>query len=186
MRKRILTGTGDRAALADYLKQTPLIEYSDCDYHYEPYPKMLLDETVTESATLLSFALLGSASNPYLHIGIWDASRPAFALTVLLTEQGEALTVTALAAAAYGVTFSPEQEEGEVLTMLERVLFDYGFPMAHPERFAPPPKDPVGKFERSFQNYTEKQLQKVVDGKDYVPDAKKAAKNLLYRMKYGE
>ena len=45
---------------------------------------------------------------------------------------------------------------------------------------------PVEKFEQTFRDYTEKQLQKVVDGRDYVPDAKKAAKNLLYRRKYGE
>ena len=45
---------------------------------------------------------------------------------------------------------------------------------------------PVEKFEQTFRDYTEKQLQKVIDGRDYVPDAKKAAKNLLYRRKYGE
>ena len=45
---------------------------------------------------------------------------------------------------------------------------------------------PVEKFEHTFQNYSDKQLQKVIDGKDYVPDAKKAARNLLYRRKYGE
>lgn len=45
---------------------------------------------------------------------------------------------------------------------------------------------PVEKFEQTFRSYTEKQLQKVIDGKDYVLDAKKAAKNLLYRRRYGE
>lgn len=45
---------------------------------------------------------------------------------------------------------------------------------------------PVEKFERTFRDYTEKQLQKVIDGKDYVPDAKKAAKNLLYRRRYDQ
>ena len=40
--------------------------------------------------------------------------------------------------------------------------------------------------EHTFQNYSDKQLQKVIDGKDYVPDAKKAARNLLSRRKYGE
>ena len=45
---------------------------------------------------------------------------------------------------------------------------------------------PVEKFERTFRDYTEKQLQKVIDGKDYVPDAKKAAKNLLYRRKFAQ
>lgn len=45
---------------------------------------------------------------------------------------------------------------------------------------------PVEKFEHTFQNYSDKQLQKVIDGKDYVPDAKKAARNLLSRRKYGE
>ena len=43
---------------------------------------------------------------------------------------------------------------------------------------------PVEKFERTFQDYTEKQLQKIIDSKGYVPDAKKAAKNLLYRRKF--
>lgn len=46
--------------------------------------------------------------------------------------------------------------------------------------------NPVEKFEHTFRDYTEKHLQKVIDGKDYVPDAKKAAKNLLYRRRYGE
>ena len=45
---------------------------------------------------------------------------------------------------------------------------------------------PVEKFEQTFRDYTEKQLQKVIDGRDYVPDAKKAAKNLLYRRRYGK
>lgn len=45
---------------------------------------------------------------------------------------------------------------------------------------------PVEKFERTFRDYTEKQLQKVIDGKDYVPDARKAAKNLLYRRRYDQ
>ena len=45
---------------------------------------------------------------------------------------------------------------------------------------------PVEKFEYTFRDYSEKQLQKVIDGKDYVPDAKKAAKNLLYRRRCGE
>lgn len=45
---------------------------------------------------------------------------------------------------------------------------------------------PVEKFEYTFRHYSEKQLQKVIDGRDYVSDAKKAAKNLLYRRRYGE
>ena len=45
---------------------------------------------------------------------------------------------------------------------------------------------PVEKFEHTFRDYTEKQLQKVIDGKDYVPDARKAAKNLLYRRRYDQ
>lgn len=45
---------------------------------------------------------------------------------------------------------------------------------------------PVEKFEHTFRDYTEKQLQKVIDGKDYVPDAKKVAKNLLYRRRYDQ
>ena len=45
---------------------------------------------------------------------------------------------------------------------------------------------PVEKFEQTIRDYTEKQLQKVIDGRDYVPVAKKAAKNLLYRRKYGK
>ena len=45
---------------------------------------------------------------------------------------------------------------------------------------------PVEKFEYTFRDYSEKQLQKVIDGKDYVPDAKNAAKNLLHRRRYGE
>ena len=41
--------------------------------------------------------------------------------------------------------------------------------------------DPVRRFEHTFRDYSEKQLQKVVDGKGYVEDAKKAVRNLLRR-----
>ena len=41
--------------------------------------------------------------------------------------------------------------------------------------------DPVKQFEYTFRDYSEKQLQKVIDGKGYVEDAKKAARNLLRR-----
>lgn len=44
--------------------------------------------------------------------------------------------------------------------------------------------DPVKQFEYTFRDYSEKQLQKVIDGKGYVEEAKKAARNLLRRMKY--
>ena len=40
-------------------------------------------------------------------------------------------------------------------------------------------KDPVKKFEILFRDYPEKKLQKVIDGRDYLPEAKKAAQNLL-------
>ena len=40
-------------------------------------------------------------------------------------------------------------------------------------------KDPVKKFEILFRDYSEKKLQKVIDGRDYLPEAKKAAQNLL-------
>lgn len=44
--------------------------------------------------------------------------------------------------------------------------------------------DPVKKFEYRFRDYDEKKLQQVIDGKDYLPEAKRAAKNLLWRQKY--
>ena len=40
-------------------------------------------------------------------------------------------------------------------------------------------KDPVKKFEILFRDYSEKKLQKVIDGRDYLPEAKEAARNLL-------
>lgn len=43
--------------------------------------------------------------------------------------------------------------------------------------------DPVEQFEYRFRDYSEKQLQKIIDGKDYVPAAKRAAKNLISRRK---
>lgn len=46
--------------------------------------------------------------------------------------------------------------------------------------------DPVKKFEYSFRDYPDEKLQRVVDGKGYTPEAKKAARNLRYRRKYGE
>lgn len=39
--------------------------------------------------------------------------------------------------------------------------------------------DPVKKFELLFAEYPAKKLQKVIDGRDYLPEAKKAARNLL-------
>ena len=42
-------------------------------------------------------------------------------------------------------------------------------------------RDPVKKFELLFRDYSEKKLQKVIDGRDYLPEAKKAAQNLLRR-----
>ena len=42
-------------------------------------------------------------------------------------------------------------------------------------------KDPVKKFEILFRDYSVKKLQKVIDGRDYLPEAKKAAQNLLRR-----
>jgi len=32
----------------------------------------------------------------------------------------------------------------------------------------------------------DEKLQKVAEGRDYTPEAKKAAKNLLYHRRYGE
>ena len=46
--------------------------------------------------------------------------------------------------------------------------------------------DPVEKFMYRFRSYSDVKLQRVIDGKDYVPEAKRAAKRLLYRRKYGE
>lgn len=39
--------------------------------------------------------------------------------------------------------------------------------------------DPVKKFEILFADYPAKKLQKVIDGRDYLPEAKEAARNLL-------
>lgn len=46
--------------------------------------------------------------------------------------------------------------------------------------------DPVEKFMYNFQDYSDEKLQRVADGKGYTPEAQKAARNLLYRRKYGE
>lgn len=40
-------------------------------------------------------------------------------------------------------------------------------------------RDPVKKFEILFRDYPAKKLQKVIDGRDYLPEAKKAARNLM-------
>lgn len=44
----------------------------------------------------------------------------------------------------------------------------------------------VENFEHNFHDYTDKQLQKVIDGSGYVDDAKKAAQNILNRRKNGD
>ena len=41
--------------------------------------------------------------------------------------------------------------------------------------------DDVKKFEILFRDYPVKKLQKVIEGRDYLPEAKKAAQNLLRR-----
>ena len=46
--------------------------------------------------------------------------------------------------------------------------------------------DPVGRFMYNFREYAVERLPPVSDGKGYVPEAKKAAKQLLYRRRYGE
>lgn len=46
--------------------------------------------------------------------------------------------------------------------------------------------DPVERFMYNFREYSDEKLQQVIDGKSYVPEAKKAAKRLLYRRRYGE
>ena len=44
----------------------------------------------------------------------------------------------------------------------------------------------VEKFEYTFRDYTDKELQKIVTSNGYVDDAKKAAKNLLHKRKFGD
>jgi hypothetical protein len=175
MLKKVMTGPVDRRTLAAYLKETKLVEHTECGYNYEPYPVRLVDETDRENFTLLVFV-----------IGVSD-TRQSTNLTYLLEDCGEDVSVTVLLTTVYDtISSAPGPFETDVLVLVERVLFDYGFPVEDPERFAPLPTDPVKKFERTFRDYTAKQLQKVIDGKQYVPDAKRAAKNVLYRMKYGE
>ena len=38
----------------------------------------------------------------------------------------------------------------------------------------------------NFRDYPDEKLQRVVDGRNYTPEAKKAARNLLYCRKYDE
>lgn len=44
----------------------------------------------------------------------------------------------------------------------------------------------VEKFEYTFRDYTDKELQKILDSSGYVDDAKEAAKHLLHKRKFGE
>ena len=46
--------------------------------------------------------------------------------------------------------------------------------------------DPVERFMYNFREYSDEKLQQVIDGRGYVQGAKKAAKQLLYRRRYGE
>lgn len=43
--------------------------------------------------------------------------------------------------------------------------------------------NPVKRFELLFAGYSVKQLQKVIDGRDYLPEAKEAAQKLLHKKK---
>ena len=55
--------------------------------------------------------------------------------------------------------------------------------MTPAEDFEQIPKEGVERFEYNFKDYTDKQLQKVIEGKDYVDEAKRAAKRLLARRR---
>ena len=44
----------------------------------------------------------------------------------------------------------------------------------------------VEKFEYTFRDYTDKELEKIVESKGYVDDAKEAAKNLIHKRKFKE
>lgn len=45
------------------------------------------------------------------------------------------------------------------------------------------PKEGTERFEYNFKDYTEKQLQKIIEGKGYVDEAKRAAKKLLAKRR---
>lgn len=51
------------------------------------------------------------------------------------------------------------------------------------EEYEKIPKEGVERFEYQFKDYTEKQLQKVIEGKSYVNEAKQAAKRLLAKRR---
>lgn len=55
--------------------------------------------------------------------------------------------------------------------------------MTPAEEFENAPKEGVERFEYNFKDYSDKQLQKVIEGKDYVDEAKRAAKRLLARRR---
>ena len=94
--------------------------------------------------------------------------------------RGEEIELTPYRSGCLSIKASP-------LTMVEEYLETevYVCPRCRYAAFFTPPTA-AEEFEQTFRDYTEKQLQKVIDGRDYVPDAKKAAKNLLYRRRYGE
>lgn len=56
-------------------------------------------------------------------------------------------------------------------------------PVSPLEEFENAPKEGVERFAYNFKDYTDKQLQKIVDGKGYVDEAKRAAKRLLAKRK---
>lgn len=51
------------------------------------------------------------------------------------------------------------------------------------EEFENAPKEGVERFAYNFKDYTDKQLQKVIEGKGYVDEAKRAAKRLLAKRR---
>lgn len=50
----------------------------------------------------------------------------------------------------------------------------------------PKPQPTVEAFEQRFRSYSDRKLRKVLDGEKYSGNAKRAARNLLRRRKYGE
>lgn len=56
-------------------------------------------------------------------------------------------------------------------------------PISPAEEFERIPKEGIERFEYNFKDYSNKQLQKVIEGKGYVDEAKRAAKRLLAKRR---
>ncbi len=88
---------------------------------------------------------------------------------------------------AENLLMSAEMMYADIYVCPQCRRMEFFSPLSPAEKLDQIPKEGVERYEYNFKDYTEKQLQKVIEGKGYVDEAKRAAKRLLAKRRgYGE